>query len=279
MASFRKLIPHVGRLGALPLRSSTAAVAAPVRSMAGVAAQNPHLSELPADYLYHLGLSDDRSGELEFAQMVADNFEGTEYALPYGASPTPIGKTDRYSIFKVGPALISSHGMGQPSISILLHEVTKMLEYAEATDVTYFRLGSSGGIGVEPGSVVVTNGGLNGELKPYYSLPILGEMVNRPAEIDQELVADVVAAAEEIGIPFPVVPGKTMSADCFYEGQGRLDGAICDYTEDDKLAFLEKLHGLQGDQVLTPLESLAEFDQRPGKLAIAYMNHKLGIKK
>lgn len=51
--------------------------------------------------------------------------------------------------------------MGQPSISILLHEVTKMLEYAEATDVTYFRLGSSGGIGVEPGSVVVTNGGLN----------------------------------------------------------------------------------------------------------------------
>lgn len=65
MASFRKLIPHVGRLGALPLRSSTAAVAAPVRSMAGVAAQNPHLSELPADYLYHLGLSDDRSGELE----------------------------------------------------------------------------------------------------------------------------------------------------------------------------------------------------------------------
>ena len=33
--------------------------------------------------------------------MVADNFEGTEYALPYGATPTPIGKTDRYSIFKV----------------------------------------------------------------------------------------------------------------------------------------------------------------------------------
>lgn len=249
----------------------------------------------------------------EFAQMVADNFEGTEYALPYGATPTPIGKTDRYSIFKVGPAFISSHGMGQPSISILLHEVTKMLEYAKATDVTYFRLGSSGGIGVEPGSVVVTSGGLNGELEPYYSLPILGEMVHRPADIDPELVADIVAVSKEVGISFPVVAGKTMSADCFYEGQGRLDGAICDYNEDDKMAFLARLHAigcrniemeaaqfaafthrlgikgtglcttlldrLEGDQVLTPLEALAEFDQRPGKLAIAYMNHKLGIQK
>ena len=59
----------VGRCTTVPVQneasSSTAAVAAPVRSMAGVAAQNPHLSELPADYLYHLGLSDDRSGELE----------------------------------------------------------------------------------------------------------------------------------------------------------------------------------------------------------------------
>lgn len=29
----------------------------------------------------------------------------------------------------------------------------------------------------------------------------------------------------------------------FIEGQGRLDGAICDYTQDDKMAFLERLSG------------------------------------
>ena len=34
--------------------------------------------------------------------------------------------------------------------------------------------------------------------------------------------------------------GKTMSADDFYEGQGRLDGAFCDYEEQDKLEFLKK---------------------------------------
>lgn len=39
---------------------------------------------------------------------------------------------------------------------------------------------------------------------------------------------------------FDSVIGKTMCCDDFYEGQGRLDGAICEYTEDDKMAFLEK---------------------------------------
>ena len=32
-----------------------------------------------------------------------------------------------------------------------------------------------------------------------------------------------------------------MSTDCFYEGQGRIDGAICQYTEEDKLAWLTKI--------------------------------------
>ena len=57
-----------------------------------------------------------------------------------------------------------------------------------------------------------------------------------------------------------------------------LTGAI-PMTHINKGLCTTLLDRLQGDQVLTPLESLAEFDQRPGKLAIAYMNHKLGIKK
>ena len=34
--------------------------------------------------------------------------------------------------------------------------------------------------------------------------------------------------------------GKTMCCDDFYEGQGRLDGAICEYTETDKMNFLRQ---------------------------------------
>ena len=45
----------------------------------------------------------------------------------HGLEPVPLGKTDRFSLFKVGPILMSSHGMGQPTLSICLHEITKLL--------------------------------------------------------------------------------------------------------------------------------------------------------
>lgn len=37
--------------------------------------------------------------------------------------------------------------MGIPSISIMLHELIKLLHYAHCTDVTIIRIGTSGGIG------------------------------------------------------------------------------------------------------------------------------------
>jgi uridine phosphorylase len=37
-----------------------------------------------------------------------------------------------------------------------------------------------------------------------------------------------------------VISGKTLCAHDFYEGQGRLDGAFCEYTIDDKFDFLNK---------------------------------------
>lgn len=33
-----------------------------------------------------------------------------------------------------------------------------------------------------------------------------------------------------------------MCCDDFYEGQGRLDGAICEYTLEDKMKFLQDAH-------------------------------------
>ena len=39
------------------------------------------------------------------------------------------------------------HGMGVPSVTILLHEVFKLLQYAECEDVRVIRIGTSGGIG------------------------------------------------------------------------------------------------------------------------------------
>lgn len=54
---------------------------------------------------------------------------------------------DRYSLFKVGPVLFASHGIGCPSISVLLTEIMKLLYHAECQDVTFFRVGTCGGLG------------------------------------------------------------------------------------------------------------------------------------
>lgn len=45
--------------------------------------------------------------------------------------------------------LVLQHGMGIPSISIMLHELIKLLHYAHCKDVTIIRIGTSGGIGEE----------------------------------------------------------------------------------------------------------------------------------
>lgn len=278
---------------------------------------NPHLSGLHSDYLYHLGLSSDdvkegfgdvrffctggSPGRMEaFANLVADELE----LAPLGLRPQPIGKTDRFCTYKVGPVLISSHGMGQPSYSILLHEASKLFNYAGAKDVVYFRMGSSGGVGVEPGTVVVTTEAMDGTIQPRYTLPVLGEPRSWPTVIDQSLVDELVALEHP-----NVAVGRTMAADCFYEGQGRLDGALCDYTEADKMEFLERLSAagvkniemeagffasfcqrlgirgavacvtllnrLDGDQVLSSMETLMEYDERPAHLVVKYIKSVL----
>ena len=50
--------------------------------------------------------------------------------------------------------LCASHGIGQPSISILLHELVKLARYSKMKDPVFFRMGTSGGLGLAPGTVV-----------------------------------------------------------------------------------------------------------------------------
>lgn len=58
--------------------------------------------------------------------------------------------------------------MGISSISILLHEVIKMLAYARIKNPVFFRIGTSGGIGVKPGTVVVSDDAVDGMLNRFY---------------------------------------------------------------------------------------------------------------
>lgn len=58
--------------------------------------------------------------------------------------------------------------MGMPSISILLHELIKLMYHAGVEDPIFFRMGTCGGLGLEPGTVVVSTEALNGLLEPVH---------------------------------------------------------------------------------------------------------------
>ncbi len=55
----------------------------------------------------------------------------------------------------VGPVFVCSHGMGGPSISILLNEIAKLLIYAN-TNAIWIRMGTCGGVGLEGGVIAIT---------------------------------------------------------------------------------------------------------------------------
>lgn len=171
--------------------------------------------------------------------------------------------TTKFTLFstKVGPVLSISHGMGVPSLGILLHEITKLMYHARCKDPVFIRIGTCGGIGIDGGTVVISEDAVDGQLRSVYEIvsdkswrrglwvqinqnfvfqPILGKIVERPAILDKRIVREIKLLADPED-PYDTVVGKTMCTNDFYEGQGRLDGAFCDYTEQDKMEYLNKL--------------------------------------
>merc|ERR1719367_1044462 len=168
--------------------------------------RNPYISSMKEDRLYHIGLV---AGPQNMKEMFGDVkyvcMGGTPqrmelfaryivkeigYHLPTGTCLNDISKhSHRYSMFKAGPVLSVSHGMGVPSLSILLHEVIKLLWHAGVEDATFFRIGTCGGIGTEPGTVVVTTEAVDGCLRNVHETIVLGKIVHREAVIDEALAA------------------------------------------------------------------------------------------
>lgn len=52
--------------------------------------------------------------------------------------------------------------MGVPSLSIMLIETIKLLHHAKASDYSFIRLGTSGGVDVAPGTLIISIGAVNG---------------------------------------------------------------------------------------------------------------------
>merc|ERR1712106_330439 len=294
----------------------------------GVKLMNPHIQEMEEDVLYHLALG---SGSHDLQQMFGDVkfvcMGGTPqrmksfaeymlrqlgYLLPTGTCLVDISeRSHRYAMYKVGPVLSISHGMGIPSAGILLHEIIKLMYHAGVKDPIFFRIGTCGGIGLEPGTVVVSEEAVDGRVRPVHETIILGQVVSRKAKLDVDFARKVVSSGSREGDKFKTVLGKTISTDDFYEGQGRIDGAICEYTEDDKLKYLQEvaakgvtnmemealvfaalthmakirssvvcvtlLDRLKGDQISTPKEELLSWQERPMDVVSRFILSELSL--
>ncbi|XP_056640793.1 uridine phosphorylase 1 isoform X2 [Diorhabda carinulata] len=290
--------------------------------------RNPHIELMDQDILYHLALGSESHdlvemfGDVKFVCMGGTPKRMESFAeyimkeighkLPTGTQLMDISQYSyRYSMYKVGPVLSISHGMGSPSIGILLHETIKLMYHAKCKDPIFFRIGTCGGIGLEGGTVVISDEACDGMLNKYYQVIVLGKMMRRPAKLDKKLVRELKALANPDD-PYDTVSGTTMCADDFYEGQGRLDGAFCEYTEAEKMEYLERLRAggvkniemestmfaalthhagiragivcvalldrLKGDQVCTPKEVLTEWQLRPQILVARYIKRYLQTK-
>lgn len=224
---------------------------------------NPRLSEYTDDPLYHFGLNKDMSlvesvdlkektlpelfGDTRMVCMGgsplrAERF-GKELATEFpefGVDPASLQNLslspDRLHLYKVGPLLSVSHGMGIGSIRIEIHEMTKLLFYAGEDsrqildNVEYIRIGTSGGIGADIGAVILSRAGIHSRtLTAVDEIYRMGNTYQYPAVFNPELLQRIYALRGDIEI----VIGDTLTSNGFYEEEPNTHGALDEYTEEE----------------------------------------------
>jgi uridine phosphorylase len=140
-------------------------------------------------------------------------------------TPVNLFNTNNFCAYRVGDVLCVSHGMGSSSILLLLSELTKLLYFSECFNVKYIRVGTSGGIGVAAGTVIVTNKVFAADLVDAYTVYENGEAVLYPTVMDQELNQGIFDQLPK-SLEFKVQLANSISADDFYLSQARFDGAL-----------------------------------------------------
>ncbi len=284
---------------------------------------DPVVAGEAVDVYYHFGVASDDPALNSFdvkAVILAgsgdriDRFASTWSAMNDGAEIIGLPKEERFTTRYCAGVLFASHGMGMPSASIAVQELMRMLYFLKRGDldaldeVFWARVGTSGGVGLEGGTVVVTTEGVMADLQPYRVLNGgMGEYwFDSTFPVD---VVDAILAANE-GQGRRLMPGRTVAGNEFFLEQFRLDGAVCMETADTKMAWLEWIHDngvrniemegamlagylnhwgfpkfamicatllnrLHGDQVTATPEQLHQFSEDAGDALFAYLRATL----
>jgi uridine phosphorylase len=151
-------------------------------------------------------------------------------------------KEDRFVTRFTAGILFASHGMGMPSASIAVQEAMRMLYFLKDGDLTalakvfWARVGTSGGIGIPGGTVVVSEEGVMADLQPYRVLRGADGYTWFDGNFPEATRKAIIAA--NVGTSVPIVSGKTVAGNEFFLEQFRLDGAISTETPESKQAWL-----------------------------------------
>lgn len=283
---------------------------------------NPVFQTYPVDNLYHFGLDTATDplkimfGDVTTVCMMGSPGRAEAFAFKLAEAsglkePSNLSKTDRCQLFKVGRVVSLSHGMGCASCSIFLHEVSKLLFHAKAdlAKVSMIRLGTSGGVGVSGGTVVLAEQGMDATLELGYDHIALGRKRREPAIADASLNDAIISANRNApeALGFDLLKGVTIATDDYYDAQGRRDGALpVWYSEEEKIDFLKSaydkgvrnmemevtvflwffhklgmraavacaalLNRLEGDQHAHSREQIHEWSLRPQKVVMNYLS-------
>lgn len=234
--------------------------------IAGSPIQNAHIDEIENDYLYHFNIDTNLnlkqifgkvnivitagdSGRItKLAQKLLDIYKNkddyeveNDRANEHGILTNLTRGGGRFVLYCVDHILLFNHGMGSGSCSIAFHEIFKLLHYSKVDrdNIRFIRIGTCGGVGVEPGTICFTRNAMTETLDTMFPFVECGQIYRVPMILSKPLTDAIIDVAKEKGIPYEV--GNTLGTNDFYLGQGRLDGAFCNYNENDKRNFLVKL--------------------------------------
>lgn len=281
---------------------------------------NSQLNQIKENYSFHFGIALSDENLKKFAGITHVIMQGSTTRAKVLAQklaseilnidstffdPINIINSADFAVYRIGNVLSVSHGMGNTTIDTVLHTLTKILHYSGNNQIEYIRVGTSGGIGIKPGTVVISKQSFMPDLSPFYETNELDKLINIPTKFNQELV-NKIYSAQPNNLPFDIIIGNSIAADDFYLGQCRYDGAMqCRENEEWRKEFFSKiraldiynfemessalaafchqaeipatmiavtlLNRLEGDQVTSTTEQLAEFSDHSQRVIINYI--------
>ncbi|MCW1958928.1 MAG: uridine phosphorylase [Mycobacterium sp.] len=228
------------------------------------------------DVYYHFGVASSdpilsKLGDVRAVIMAGSGGRIKEFAdrwsaLNGGSEIVAFPKEDRFVTRYTGGVLFASHGMGMPSASIALQELMRLVFFLKCgnldamAEVFWCRVGTSGGVGLPGGTVVVSSEGLMADLKPYRLLRGGDGEYWFDGKFPPATYDAIIAANEHTD--FDVVSGKTVAGNEFFLEQFRLDGAVCFETHETKMAWLRWLD-----------ENGVRNIEMEGAMLAGYLNH------